>query len=102
MLKNESLHTLMTEVETIVNSQPLTLEKISDPQSLTALYPTKLLTMKSRVTMSPPGSFSDLIRTSEKTVKDAALSFCVLFQMEERTRVHSSTKIKMNYKREEF
>ena len=66
MLKDESLHTLMTEVETIVYSQPLTLEKISGPQSLTALSPTKLLTMKSRVIMSPPGHFSDLIRMSEK------------------------------------
>ena len=55
--KNESLHTLMTEVETIVNSRPLTVETIGDPQSLTPLSPSNLLTMKSRVIMPPPGSF---------------------------------------------
>ena len=56
-LKDESLHTLMTEVEAIVNSRPLTVETISDPQSLTPLSPSNLLTMKSRVIMPPPGSF---------------------------------------------
>ena len=56
-LKDESLHTLMTEVEAIVNSRPLTVETISDPQSLIPLSPSNLLTMKSRVIMPPPGSF---------------------------------------------
>ena len=45
----------MTEVEVIVNSRPLTVEIISDPQS--PLSPSNLLTMKSRVIMPPPGSF---------------------------------------------
>ena len=40
--KGESLHTLMTGVETIVNSRPLTVETISDPQSLTPLSPSNL------------------------------------------------------------
>ena len=56
-LKDESLHTLMTEVEAIVNSRPLTVETISDPQNLIPLSPSNLLTMKSRVIMPPPGSF---------------------------------------------
>ena len=56
-LKDESLHTLMTEVEAIINSRTLTMETISDPQSLTPLSPSNLLTMKSRVIMPPPGSF---------------------------------------------
>ena len=56
-LKNESLHTLMTEVEAIANVRPLTVETISDPQSLTPLSPSHLLTKKSRVIMPPPGSF---------------------------------------------
>ena len=61
-LKDESLHTLMTEVEAIVNSRPLTVETISDPQSLTSLSTSNFLRMKSRVIMLPPGSFvrSDL------------------------------------------
>ena len=56
-LKDESLHILMTEVEAIVNSRPLTMETMSDPQSLTPLSPSNLLRMKSRVIMPPPGSF---------------------------------------------
>ena len=56
-LEDESLHTLMTEVEAIVNSRSLTAETISYPQSVTPLSPSNLLTMKSRVIMPPPGSF---------------------------------------------
>ena len=56
-LKDESLHTLMTEVEAIVNSRPLTVKTISDPQSLTPLSPSNLLAMKNRVMMPPPDSF---------------------------------------------
>ena len=54
-LKDESLHTLMIEVEAIVNSRLLTVETISDPPSLTPLSPNNLLTMKSKVIMPPPG-----------------------------------------------
>ena len=56
-LKDESLHTLMAEVEANANTRPLTVETISDPQSLTTLSPSNLLTMKSRVIIAPPGSF---------------------------------------------
>ena len=56
-MKDESLYTLITEVEAVGNSQPLTVETISDPQSLTPLSPSNLLTMKSRLVMPPPGSF---------------------------------------------
>ena len=55
--KDESLHTLMTEVQAIVNSPPLTVETINDLQSLAPLSPHNLLTMKSRVIMPPLGSF---------------------------------------------
>ena len=64
-LKDESLHTLMAEVEVIVNSKPLTVETISDPQSLTPLSPSNLLTNKSRVIMPPPGSFVRQQKTME-------------------------------------
>ena len=56
-LKDESLHTLMTEVEALVNFRPLTVETISDPQNLTPLSPSNLLSMKNRVMMPPPDSF---------------------------------------------
>ena len=56
-LKDESIHTLMTEVEAILHSRLLSVETISDPQSLNPLSPSNLLTMKSRVIMPPPGLF---------------------------------------------
>ena len=55
-LDNEAFCTLITEVEAIVNSRPLTLENINDPESM-PLTPNHLLTMKSKVVMTPPGIF---------------------------------------------
>ena len=55
-LDDESLITLMTEVEGILNSRPLTVETINDPTSFQPLSPINLLTMKSKV-VSPPGKF---------------------------------------------
>ena len=56
LLDHESFCTLITEVEAIVNSRPLTLEDINDPESL-PLSPSQLLTMKSKIVMPPPGVF---------------------------------------------
>ena len=56
LLDHESFCTLLTEVEAIVNSRPLTLEDVNDPESL-PLSPSQLLTMKSKVLMPPPGVF---------------------------------------------
>jgi hypothetical protein len=56
LLDHESFCTLLTEVEAIVNSRPLTLEDVNDPESL-PLSPSQLLTMKSKVVMPPPGVF---------------------------------------------
>ena len=61
LLDDESLRTLMAEAEAIVNSRPLTVENINDPDS-EVLTPNHLLTMKSKVVMPPLGEFqkSDL------------------------------------------
>lgn len=56
-LNPEALQTLMTEVEAIVNSRPLTVETIGDGTSEAAISPSNLLTMKSKVIMPPPGTF---------------------------------------------
>ena len=56
-LDDESLLTLMTEVEGILNSRPLTVETINDPGSFQPLSPAKILTMKSKVVMPPPWKF---------------------------------------------
>ena len=61
-LDNESLQTLVTEVEAEVevevgNSRPLTIERLSDPTSLMPLSPANLLTSKKKVIMPPHGNF---------------------------------------------
>ena len=56
-LDDESLWTLMIEVEAIVNSRPLTPDDLTDPDSLDALTPNHLLTIKSSVILAPPGNF---------------------------------------------
>ena len=56
-LNDESLRTLMVEAEAIVNSRPLTIDDSSAPDSLKALTPSQLLTMKSKHVLPPPGSF---------------------------------------------
>jgi len=56
-LDNESLRTLMCEVEAIINSRPLTVYLLNDPGSLCPLTPNHLLTMKTKVVLSPPGVF---------------------------------------------
>ena len=57
-LTNESLQTLLTEVQAIVNSRPLTTDIINDVTSPMLLSQINLLTMKSRVVMPPPGVFT--------------------------------------------
>ena len=55
-LNEEQLRTFMTEAEAIVNSRPLTVENLQDPESA-PISPMQLLTLKSRVVMPPPGTF---------------------------------------------
>ena len=56
LLDGEMLRTLFAEAEAIVNSRPLTLENLHDPDS-SILSPNQLLTMKSRLVSPPPGVF---------------------------------------------
>ncbi|KAK6172333.1 hypothetical protein SNE40_016014 [Patella caerulea] len=55
-LTDESLLTFMVEAEAIVNSRPLTVESISDPE-IKPLSPSNLLTMKNDIVLPPPGNF---------------------------------------------
>ena len=55
-LDDESLRTLLAEVECIINSRPLTVPS-SDPGDLDPLTPSHLLTMTSKIVMPPPGNF---------------------------------------------
>ena len=53
-LNDESLRTLMAEVELIINSRPFTMETISDSKSKIPLSPSNILTMKTSVAMPQP------------------------------------------------
>ena len=57
-LSDYSLQTLLVEVETIINSCPLTTDVLNDVISLAPLSPVNLLMMKSKVVMSLPGHFT--------------------------------------------
>ena len=56
-LDGESFHTLICETEAIVNSRLLTVDNLSDPESLSPLTPNHILTMKTKPVLPPPGIF---------------------------------------------
>ncbi|KAL1249115.1 hypothetical protein QQF64_022433 [Cirrhinus molitorella] len=57
-LNDASLRTLFYEAMAIVNSRPLTVDNLNNPDSLEPLTPNHLLHMKSSTTLPPPGVFS--------------------------------------------
>ena len=56
-LDTSTLRTFFYEAMAIVNSRPLTVENLYDPQGPQPLTPNHLLTMKSRIISPPPGEF---------------------------------------------
>ena len=56
-LDKESLQTLMSETEAVINSRPLIVETINEGQGFKPLSPNNLLTTSSKVIMPPPGVF---------------------------------------------
>ncbi|XP_064625944.1 uncharacterized protein LOC135486775 [Lineus longissimus] len=56
-LDDELFRTLMTEVENIVNSRPLTYDDAHSPDDHLPISPQQILTLKSNLTLPPPGAF---------------------------------------------
>ncbi|CAB4041165.1 Hypothetical predicted protein, partial [Paramuricea clavata] len=56
-LDDESLRTLFTEAENIINSRPLVVEELSTAECPAPLTPNQLLIMKCTVVLYPPGNF---------------------------------------------
>ena len=65
-LNDESFRTLLVEIETVLNSRPLTVECLNDVESPTPLTPNHLLTMKSNIVMLSPGHFEKVDVYSRK------------------------------------
>ena len=53
VLNGESIHALLVEVGAIVNSRSMTIETISDIESDIPLLPADLLTVKSKLVLTP-------------------------------------------------
>ncbi|XP_045929797.1 uncharacterized protein LOC123985872 [Micropterus dolomieu] len=56
-LNDASLRTLLYEAMAIVNSRPLTVDNLNNPDSLEPLTPNHLINMKSSTALPPPGTF---------------------------------------------
>ena len=56
-LDDEAFRTFMTEVESIVNSKPLSIDNLCSADAPEPLTPNHLLTMKPKVLLPPPGNF---------------------------------------------
>ncbi|XP_041484991.1 uncharacterized protein LOC121431537 isoform X2 [Lytechinus variegatus] len=56
-LDDESFRTFLTEVESIVNSRPLSTKNLCSPDAPEPLTPNHLLTMKPKIVLPPPGKF---------------------------------------------
>ena len=56
-LNDESLRTLLVEVEGIINSTLITCDNIGNVNIIAALSPMQLLSMKTNVVMTPPRIF---------------------------------------------
>ena len=84
-LKDESLRTLLIEVDATVNSRPLTTNLLSDVNSMMPLSPINLLTLKTKVVMPPPGAFTapDIYRHKRwRRVKHISNEFCSRWRKE--------------------
>ncbi|XDV43684.1 hypothetical protein PO909_012122, partial [Leuciscus waleckii] len=57
-IDDSSLRAFFYEAMSIVNSRPLTVNNLSDPNSLEPITPNHFLTMKSTIALPPPGKFT--------------------------------------------
>ena len=56
-LNGESVHTLLVEVEGIINSQPIIYQSFGDANSIIPISPMQLLSSRTRIVMPLPGAF---------------------------------------------
>ena len=88
-LDGESFHTLICETEAIVNSRPLTVDNLSDPESLSPLTPNHFLTMKAKPVLPPPGVFQREDLYSRKRWRRVQHLACELWDRWRKEFLHS-------------
>ena len=59
-LDEESLQIFVAETEAVINSRPLTVDRINEGQGFKTLSPNNLLTTNSKAVMPPPEVFQGL------------------------------------------
>lgn len=94
-LDDESLRTLMREAQAIVNSRPLTVNQLADPDLPSNLTPIHLLTMKLKVIFAPPAVFqlTDMYcRKHWRRVQHLANDFWTRWRNEFLLRLQKRTK----------
>ena len=57
-LDDECLHTFLCEAAAIINSRPLSVNNLADPDNFMPISPSYFLTMKPSIVMSLPGNFT--------------------------------------------
>ena len=94
-LSDECLRTFLYETAAIINSRPLTVECLSDPNSVTPLTPNHLLTAKSELILPPPGNFVSAnmyCRNRWKRVQYLANQFWIRWRSEYLLNLQSRQK----------
>ena len=100
-LDDEVLRTLMCETEAVVNSQPLTVDTLSDPLLPLPLTPNTLLTGKTKLILPPPGKFQRedvwcLVNTLQMNFgQDGARSTCRAYKWDTSGHVNVGTSLKV-------
>ena len=95
-LNDESLQRIVTEVQVIVNSRPLTIETLSDPTSPMPISLANLLTLKTKLIMPPLGSFDQpdmYSRRRWRRIQHLGNKFCTRLKNEFFKYVTKSTKV---------
>ena len=94
-LHDEAFRTLMAEVAAIINSRPLTVDNLDQPDDPLPLCPANLLTMKSKVISAPPGHFDKSNLYSKRywrRIQHLANEFWQRWQKEYLSNLQTRTK----------
>ena len=80
-LDDETLRTLLTEVECIINSRPLSVDNLRDAEASETLTPNHLLTMKPKRVRPPSGNFQSRYVLSQTLEKSSVFDKLILAEM---------------------